>query len=264
MIYLCWWNKPLDVYEPIQLELKNEGGELHPIRDKSEAALLAEESVKLDRTSKLPWLRNYTVTRRLACLRAVLNKAMYDVLVSLAGGAAVETRKTDGIEKAQERSPVGMVTMEVTLIIIIAGLHAVASKNTFPTETEAYLWRMACIGMCVCSLLAYGTMLVLRRTSYQLAIAKATWINHQAGKITCWQWVCQTMSYLHELPETQGEDKNKVRKWYHISVLMACSVFMGGYLVCVLYITIESYISLRNSPDGMFLTPQWGDYWPHL
>ncbi|KAF8533163.1 hypothetical protein BDD12DRAFT_914285 [Trichophaea hybrida] len=47
VIYLCWWNKPLDVNEPIFLVLKKGGQEFRPIRDKEAKYLLEKEVVEL-------------------------------------------------------------------------------------------------------------------------------------------------------------------------------------------------------------------------
>lgn len=292
-----------------------------PIRTKSAGELLEEEVVELNRDSKLPLLRDYTITRRAPCLPAMSDRALYDIIVNITGasvrnepdniGGAISTEKTDSTEAAvrtektdsigvavriektdsigvavktekpdstevadgtravnSTRSPMGMMILEGMAIAIIAGLHVVVSNNYFPTEAEAWLWRMACIGMCVCPLVVIVcAALSSSQTSYHVAIAKMLWHNHQV-QYTFWQWAYQAAFYLYELAEVQAldapENRKKVRKYFHLLILVTCLLLLGGYLACILYITVASYISLRNPPDGMFVTPRWGDYWPHL
>ncbi|KAF8241843.1 hypothetical protein K440DRAFT_665129 [Wilcoxina mikolae CBS 423.85] len=175
VIYLCWWNKPLDVNEPISLVLRKGDAEFRPIQDEEAKDLLEKEVVELDpdpkqhkdseqrpisnlqskhpneiikeevleegadpkqqknldsaEQHKLPLHRSFTLTRCPPCLIAMSDRALHDIIVYLTGA----TRN--------------MMVLEGLFIAIIAGLHALAWNNHFPTETEAWLWRIACIGM---------------------------------------------------------------------------------------------------------------------
>lgn len=249
IIYFCWWNKPLNVNEPIRLVLKPE---LQPMYGKSEEDWLKEEVVELDSSQredqpnqKLPLERDYVITRSPPCLLVMTDRAQYDIIVSVAGNNR-------------------MMLLEGLFIAIIAGLHAVAWNAYFPTETEARLWRMACIGMCVCPLVAIAfASMSPAQTPYHVGLSKILWHNHQVP-YSLWEWLRQGAVNLYELAEVQAVKGSICRRFFHLTILLICLIFLAGYLVGVLYITVESYISLRDPPDGMFVTPRWGDYWPHL
>ena len=36
------------------------------------------------------------------------------------------------------------------------------------------------------------------------------------------------------------------------------------YTVCVGYLTVESYVSMRSLPKGGFATIEWTDFFPHI
>jgi hypothetical protein len=298
VIYLCWWNKPLDVNEPIFLVLKKGDQQFRPIRDKEAKDLLEEEVVELGPDPKqhkdseqqpisnlqskhaggimeeeilgegadskqpknlgstqqhkitLPLHRSFTFTRSPPCLIAMSDRALHDIIVYITGG----TRK--------------MMVLEGLFMAIIAGLHAVAWNVHFPTETEAWLWRIACIGMCVFPLAVIGfASMSSKETSYHLGLAKILWHNHQV-QYNPWQWLRQAVICLYELAEVQAWDAEEQwrmsRIYKHLFVLVICVLFLGAYLACILYLTVASYISLRDPPNGMFVTPKWSDYWPHL
>lgn len=391
IIFLCWWNKPLDVNEPIRLPLRNKQGELRPLNNKEEDVLLQEEVVELgpdwkqhpsyeqhsksrllpedqpeegildlgayseqqpiprqhpnsehlnlgkhpdsqlhhedmieevdlcenpeqqpnpkqhpdseqhpdsnqhpkskllqqkqpeeqlevvldlDTESeqypdsqrhpkskqhqyaeeleniKLPLQRDYVITRRPPCLIAMSDRALYDIIVNLTG------------------ADVKMMLLEGLFIAIIAGLHATAWNVHFPTKTEALLWKLACIGMFVCPL---AVIAVASRSSkstpYHVGLARNLWHNHQV-QYTNWQWMRQAVVTLYELAEVQAWDAEEGYRtqciYVHLLFLVICLLLLAGYLVCILYITGASYISLRDPPDRTFETPKWSDYWPHL
>jgi hypothetical protein len=315
IIYLCWWNKPLDVNEPIKLELRNQEGELRPLKNKQADVLLKEEVVELgpdwkqypkpeqhtksrhlqrkpeealeevvvdlgldseqhqDSNSKhlnseehpdseghpdsgqqqktiLPLHRYFTIARCPPTFQAITARALHDIIVYIAGA----TRK--------------MMLLEGLFIAIIAGLHAVAWNVHFPTETEAWLWRIGCIGMCICPLAAIACASMSRSEAlYHVGLAKMLWHNHQI-QYTPWQWLRQAVIYLYELAEVQAwdtkEDWRTACIYFHLVILIFCVLLLEGYLLCILYITVAAYISLRDPPDGTFVTPKWSDYWRHL
>ena len=68
-----------------------------------------------------------------------------------------------------------------------------------------------------------------------------------------------------------GNSSQTVRKksWIRVILLGAmiycCLASLLGYVVCVLFLTFESYISLRRYHNqDIFLTSKWTLYWPHI
>ena len=52
-------------------------------------------------------------------------------------------------------------------------------------------------------------------------------------------------------------------KLAHVCLILFCLFVLLAYLLCIIYITAESYASVRDPPAGTMITPLWGSYWPH-
>ncbi|KAF8532799.1 hypothetical protein BDD12DRAFT_868376 [Trichophaea hybrida] len=49
---------------------------------------------------------------------------------------------------------------------------------------------------------------------------------------------------------------------------LAYLIFVGFgilfFVTCRLFLTVESFLSLRSLPEGSFETVPWSNYWPHF
>jgi len=194
-----------------------------------------------------------------------------------------------------ERS--GVMLVEGVFIIIIAGLHALAWNFDFPTPVERLLWRLSCIGM---ALFPAAVILCAAKTSYHSDLAKVLW-HCSMVRCNAVQYFSQSLIIIYELAEVNAinsaakaappaEQEQKVTitttanamaleeggkqarprdipgfgVFLHVCLLVLCILLLAGYLVSILFITVEGYISLRHLPDSAFLTVDWTDYLPHL
>ncbi|KAI5854968.1 hypothetical protein BZA05DRAFT_254531 [Tricharina praecox] len=207
-----------------------------------------------------------------------------------------ETSKSDDRTGLSGVGGVGMMFAEGFFIIVIAGLHALAWNFTFPTPLERLLWRLSCVGMAVFPM---AVIVCAAKNSYHIDLVKVLW-NHSTVGCHGWDYLPQSLVYLCEIAEvsalpgyrhpstssclttTTQETKSMDAEaqittekpvgggasWgkilLHICLLTLCILLLAGYLVSILFITVEGYISLRTLPDSAFMTPRWTDYWPHV
>lgn len=235
--YFSWWNKPLDVAEPIVLSL--------------DAARLLEAGIvaRQERYSLNPML-NIEHTRQGGIIRMFYRTA-YDLLASF-----VVIDKADKFE------------ISATILgLLSCGIHAAAWNFHFPTEIERLLWRIASIGI--------GSMpLLLCLTVYGLG-----------GEVYC-QWTFYDLHYrgkpIHrallqawkrgvdgDRPEGAPENKKfgsskRLPPWASFLHYGVAAVFAFGYFLSVLYLTIESFVSVRSLPKGAYSTVEWSDFFPHI
>ena len=187
---------------------------------------------------------------------------------------------------------------EAALKIIVAGLHAQAWNFDFPTRVERLLWRLSCIGIAVTPMLLVPCV---GMNSYHNALAKALWHWSMVG-CNAAEYFPQALVVLYEIAEVNakpsttttttttttveeletastasatleegsGESRDdwkdipRLKIFLHVCLLVLCVLLLACFLISILFITVEGYISLRSLPDSAFMTPNWADYWPHL
>ncbi|KAI5820323.1 hypothetical protein BZA77DRAFT_104815 [Pyronema omphalodes] len=123
------------------------------------------------------------------------------------------------------------------LSLIYAGCHATAWNSHFPSFTERYLWRGACIVIA-----AAGPTVII--SSFMLLIAIAL-IN---------------------------SGSNLVARIISVIILICCVavLFVVSFAVLLLYplarifIIVESFISIRSLPAGAYESVNWIDLIPHV
>jgi hypothetical protein len=61
-------------------------------------------------------------------------------------------------------------------------------------------------------------------------------------------------------------DGREVRKHYRLSALVGCfaMLFSPLLLAARLFLVVESFISLRDVPSGVYATVPWAQYIPHI
>ncbi|KAF2638366.1 hypothetical protein P280DRAFT_83144 [Massarina eburnea CBS 473.64] len=107
------------------------------------------------------------------------------------------------------------------------GLHLSAWDDFFPTQVERWLWIS-----CALATGASGVLLAL----FFLATQK-----------------------IHAFENLEHFIRNnKTVKW------AGASVVTPVFLVARVYIVVEAFISLRRQPVGVYQTPEWSQYFPHL
>lgn len=110
----------------------------------------------------------------------------------------------------------------------VAGWHA-----SFPTEVEAWLWRMSAVFI-VFSGLVWTIIHILA---------------HVSGGVWC---------YWYDLLS------GKVHWISYVILLPICTICGVLYLVARIYIVVEAFTSLRSLPVGAFVVPSWLIAVPHF
>lgn len=278
------------------------GVDLHPIQNLDVDALLKLEVVEIGSyhglRSRIPESRYYTISRTPTRGFAVGDRAFHDIIVYITGGTLhdeADEDKPDTLEKERDSpgirrkaSEISMMIFEAFFITVIAVLHALAWKSAaFPSNIERLLWQMSCIGMAGFPILI---AIYTSNTTLSANIAKVLWHNHLAH-YNCHQYYVQWTIYVYDVSEViatgnykdcetgKGKGKTDVEAredcprpktpphWLvimHVIMAVVLMFLLVGYILCILYITVESYISLRRPPHDVFETPKWTDYWPHV
>lgn len=169
--------------------------------------------------------------------------------------------------KGHQNNALFMV-IEGLLVVFSGACHAAAWKTSFPTPTEATLWRISSIGMIV-----IPTMVILIAgpngyEDYLIGALRRGQYDKGFGNI---------VSFART--QAQGAAKKRARQghsngqqsehdgfwfWLHLCAMWSCLLLIIVYILCVLCLVVEACISLRNPPSKTFETPKWNDYWPHI
>lgn len=248
IIYACWWSKPLDVYHPITIILRPATPTPHPTHSGEKLESSIEEGT-LDEVRKRETMHSdVTILGTPRCLTAIAATAFYEMIVSM-----VETGEGAIINPFRSYN----ILAEGLFIFIIGALHAAAWNSHFPSNLECWLWRGSSIGMCV---FPVATGLVLFTTNYYPDLCNI--VKDQRHEDTgFFRTVWNCIKKVNGVCVKHAAGGRLLILHY----LMMSGYFMLllSYFFCVMFVTVEAYISLRSPPDGAFLTPVLSEAW-HL
>jgi hypothetical protein len=279
IIYACWWNKPLDVNEPITIDITTP--DTPPLQGKTVKELELEEG----KNAPQPMNRQYITKRCPPNLISITAKACYDIIVYIDPKDEEELSKTNPtindkdetqitttpdnnnrtIKKIKKTLP---MVAEGLIVGFIGLLHAAAWNVHFPTELERWLWRISSIGMCI---FPTAVVFIATCTWYQQDLTDTIWEVHLL-RFNVVTFVLAALYKIHDvarkhslkLDGEDGEDVSFVRYAAHMVLILVCLGSLLAYAICIIFITVESYISVRDPPDRSMITPLWSNYWPHL
>lgn len=122
---------------------------------------------------------------------------------------------------------------------IYGGIHLAASSFDFPSVMESQLWLYS---------------------GLYIAIGLPIW------EAMAWLMVIYGATGVTDtLLSCLGCSNTRVHKWFWTSMRSVLGrVFLLLYTLARLYIIVESFISLRHVPIGVYLTPSWLQMIPHL
>ncbi|KAI5838479.1 hypothetical protein DFP73DRAFT_265946 [Morchella snyderi] len=160
------------------------------------------------------------------------------------------------------------VMINVFLVILTASLHLAAWNTFFPSSLEMWLWRASCF--CMIGLPTW-IIAVTFFNDYDQDLFNTLWHAH----------LRENQAFRGLFPFVWGEIKGAIQKRskkendreeelaastmvLHHMLLGSCMIAVGLYSVASLFITLESFISLRWLTDEHFLTPKWSNFIPHL
>ncbi|KAH7111531.1 hypothetical protein EDB81DRAFT_829136 [Dactylonectria macrodidyma] len=262
LAYLCWWNKPLDIAEPVSLPLSNK--------------VLSDMGHDIDRESRKFFPNQEFVTER-------ADRGGPRDMIWRAG--------CDGIAFLGPE----MEFWSAVITVINGGLHAILWKSHFPTAVERLLWRMSAIGLGLFPLAFWG---IVRGNGLE---RYALWMCHRLRLRDVSFLRAHLEVYTHasreidlEDLEPTGERQTEERRdteesrhteesrrteesrdrwagafpafpvWSRFLLNGIAILGLYGYILCAGYLTLEAFISVRSLPAGAYSTVRWSTFFPHF
>lgn len=156
--------------------------------------------------------------------------------------------------------------VEALLVCLTGALHAAAWNSNFPTAVEMWLWRGSSLAMCLCCL---GLFLIANFTEYEQDLIACVWKFNLADTPTkkffgeVWREIVYVSRKHAGLLGKNDGSRNTVYYLHQIGI-WTTFFFVSVYFFAVLFITVESYLSLRSPVIEVFTTVPWINYWPHV
>ncbi|KAH8152301.1 uncharacterized protein LAJ45_03728 [Morchella importuna] len=202
IIFFCWWGKPLDVNQHIEITLRRRVRGTFPAalhqtdlegglnEAEQELVYLTSEEKKLRDNRKTNFAVNpkgqrFIFKKTPPDLTGITAKAFYDMSSCLDNSNnRHNSEKDDNLEKggrsevrgdAGKKSHWKAMGAEASLVFLTGALHAAAWNFPFENQCGRVLWRASSIGMCVCPTLA---VFIASITAYQVDLVTAVWEIH--------------------------------------------------------------------------------------
>ncbi|GAB1212754.1 hypothetical protein ATERTT37_001901 [Aspergillus terreus] len=227
--YCCWWAKPLDINRPIPLAIA--------------PGLLQGHNVTVptaDHKRELPFVTEYY---KHSGWLDMFFRAAYAVLQYL--GRRVELWAS-------------------ILAIGNGALHLLVWNSYFPTTAERIIWRISGIGLGVFPLMVYFIM--SWNEEFDDFFVKMWYLmRFEEGS---WAWMTyrslSIMAGQYHLSVRGTSSNQNVPIWLRYLLLCVCTIAMILYVACILYLTVEAFISMRSLPAGSYQQPPWTSIFPHI
>lgn len=232
--YCFWFYKPLDVNEPIHLDI--------PLSDWVHGTALPET---IDYPDDLDFI---TEDARPSPLTVVLRA------ISVTGELMV-------------RGNLNLFWV-ACLIAFNGACHAVAWLAQFPTITERTFWLTCSMSLCIVPFFAafllqyFGYLKRYYRLVWTLRFTHQTNIFSHGAEILAAsvRGVCN----LCAGKDTTWSPRGFVMAPWRLMMFCICAVLVTYYVACVGYIMGEAVASLRSLREGSYSTPVWSSYVPQI
>ncbi|KAF8248679.1 hypothetical protein K440DRAFT_642097 [Wilcoxina mikolae CBS 423.85] len=151
----------------------------------------------------------------------------------------------------------GLVCAAFVVFGAYAAMHMGAWHFPFPTPAEQYAWRTSCITILIGSLPAPAWVILVDtithnsynpRDSMSRAIMRCREWHHEIVKM------CLNFS----------EIRLCLLAWLLYPYFLFCIIFVPLFLCARVIILIESFVSLRKVPEGVYAAVQWTQFFPHI
>ncbi|KAI5792090.1 hypothetical protein FPQ18DRAFT_305392 [Pyronema domesticum] len=163
----------------------------------------------------------------------------------------------EAIQNSDEKTGTDFV-LWISLILICGiygGIHLAAWNSDFPSGTARLLWKISCIVTVSGSILEPGWLL------WTAAIFRYGFSFSTKDIITRWPDRRPTEAILL----WYSNIKDSASLGIACQVLSCLAIFTSPILIAArLYLVIESFISLRDVPAGVYATVPWAQYIPHI
>lgn len=137
-----------------------------------------------------------------------------------------------------QRAP-GLLVLSLAMPLVYGGIHLSVWNFEFPSGTERLLWRIASIGIGATSPVLFAVGLGMKI-------------------------LLELVKILVEIVSGRRQSK---KQWRDVGE--SIYPYMGAlavlfYALARVYIVVESFVSLRHVPIGVYLTPSWLQMIPHV
>ncbi|KAL3483826.1 hypothetical protein BJX62DRAFT_230720 [Aspergillus germanicus] len=230
--HMCWWHKPLDVSEPIQLALT-----LDP-----------------------------EVLSRLVCVGPGREEvdARADLLtdeVSTGGFFRMFFRAT--YDALSYHSP-QFEAMAALFGVVNGGLHLIAWNSHFPTRAEQLLWRISALSAGGLFPIFMLTVSGLSAEDPVVRMCLNMFLSH-GDHLPNWSLFA---GYFSALMRDVVDVDDLWAWWLPVRVRRMLVIFiwvaLAWYIICMLYLTIGAFLCVRNLPKGSYAIVAWTDLLPHF
>jgi hypothetical protein len=151
--------------------------------------------------------------------------------------------------------------MLIALPMVYGSVHLTAWNFDFPSRVEHIMWRVACIiiaGGIPGSCMAVGIIIALASVGY--SILRKGWIKKLFYKVEDWLAVGYHIFGKGWIKKLIHKVAELLRTLFALFILGLAALYFGARL----FVIVESFISIRRLPLGVFVTVHWANYIPHL
>lgn len=246
--YGFWFYKPLDVSETIHVDIALPPPENDSLEDS--VYMMPRRAIPLplseNGSQRAPWVIRLTVTEKVRNGAIILGlRAFYDI------GEHIGYGKTTTLGAA-------------FLTSLNGALHAAAWNTHFPTPLETWLWRGSSLAVFFVPLLL---ALLFHQGNYRKHTGPILWESRFTEKEKALDQMKDFVSSVrHELSQITWNSESPMDRISAAQILLSIIslTLYIGYIFCMTYITLESFISIRSLPLLSYSTPQWSQNVPHV
>lgn len=245
--YGFWFYKPLDVSETIHLDIQLPPPENDYPEDS--VYLLPRRPLPLplteDGTPGPPWVVRLTVTEDVRDGVVILGlRAFYDI---------------------GEHIGYGRTTVGAAILTSLNGIcHAAAWNTHFPTSVEAWLWRGSSLAVFV---VPFFLALFIHHGNYRKHTGPILWESRFTEQVTAYQqskdFVCRVRREISLIAWNSVSSSDQMSPFQIFMCAVTLTLYFF-YILCMTYITLESFISIRSLQLNSYATPQWTQNVPHV
>ncbi|KAF8539119.1 hypothetical protein BDD12DRAFT_114325 [Trichophaea hybrida] len=147
------------------------------------------------------------------------------------------------------------------VVAVYAALHMTAWNYEFPTWVEAYVWRISCVMILAGSLTAPMWYVFVDMIVDDPRSGDELWNMGTKLFKDCARWAFEV--------STDWSFAVKNCCWYTVRLGLCVYgflsvVFVPVFLCARAAIFVESFVSLRAVPEGVYTAVMWTDYFPHV
>ena len=157
----------------------------------------------------------------------------------------------------EEQWAAGLFAATFVVFAAYAAVHLTTWNFRFPTHAEEYVWRASCITILTGSLPAPVWLILVDAVtdnSYHPHDSLGNAIHH------CKRWhdwlVSRCFDFSNIFPCLVA--------WVLYAYFLFSIIFVPLFLCARMVIIIESFISLRKVPEGVYVAVPWTEYIPHI